>query len=147
MDRLCSTKFPLYLVLMELSEQLRTRNLALSVVWRPRDENEEADALTNERFGSFRPELRIPVRWSALQFLVLPRLADAATEHFEALRAVKDAGRQRSPQLARKAIYVGVARGQHHPMQGQVCGWIAFPLFIFQIYLSDGLQKGRLAMN
>lgn len=97
LDRLCSTKFPLYLVLMELSEQLRTRHVALSVVWRPRDENEEADALTNERFGGFRPELRIPVRWEALQFLVLPRLTDAATRHFEALHAIKKAARQRSP--------------------------------------------------
>ena len=34
-----------------MSEQLRSRNVVLSVVWRPRDENEEADALTNEQFG------------------------------------------------------------------------------------------------
>ena len=40
LDRLSSTKYPLYLVLMELSEQLRARKLALSVAWRPRDENE-----------------------------------------------------------------------------------------------------------
>ena len=78
MDKLSSTKFPLYLVLMELSEQLRVRNLALSVAWRPRDENEEADALTNECFGAFRPELRTHVSWADLRFMVLPRLADTA---------------------------------------------------------------------
>ena len=54
-DKLSSTKYPLYLVLMERSLQLRRRNLLLSVAWRPRDENVEADALTNEVFTGFSP--------------------------------------------------------------------------------------------
>ena len=97
LDRLCSTKFPLYLVLMELSEQLRTRHLALSVTWRPRDENEEADALTNECFGAFSPALRIHVKWADLRFLVLPRLAEAAVQHFSVLSDLKAAAKQRPP--------------------------------------------------
>ena len=95
LDRLSSTKYPLYLVLMELSEQLRLRNIALSVAWRPRDENEEADALTNECFGAFTAERRINIRWSDLSFLVLPRLAQAAEVHFAELRELKSSGKAR----------------------------------------------------
>ena len=95
LDKLCSTKFPLYLVLMELSEQLRSRQLVLSVAWRPRDENEEADALTNERFGAFSLDRRVHVKWSDLRFSVLPRLTDQAVRHFEELQKLKAAARRR----------------------------------------------------
>ena len=87
----------MYLVLMELNEQLRARHLALSVAWRPRDENEEADALTNECFGAFTPELRTHVKRADLRFLVLPRLTDAAVEHFALLHELKTAARHRPP--------------------------------------------------
>ena len=97
LDRLSSTKYPLYLVLMELSEQLRLRNIALSVAWRPRDENEEADALTNECFGAFTLERRIHLQWSSFSFLVLPQLAQAAEVHFAELHALKTAGKHRPP--------------------------------------------------
>ena len=52
-NKLSSTKYSMYLVLMELSEQMRLRNMIFSIAWRPRDENEEADALTNEVFYKF----------------------------------------------------------------------------------------------
>ena len=104
LDRLSSTKYPLYLVLMELSEQLRLRNVALSVAWRPRDENEEADALTNECFGAFTLERRIHLRWSDLSFLVLPRLATAAEEHFVHLHALKTSARRGPPPAPRAGV-------------------------------------------
>ena len=81
---------------MELSEQLRRRNLLLSVTWRPRDENEEADALTNENFGGFNEALRINFEWKDLEFLVLPRLTQAAEALFEEMRAERRASRQAS---------------------------------------------------
>ena len=86
---------------MELSEQLRTQNVVRWVVWIPRDENEEADAQTNECYGAFSPNLRVPVSWAALRFLVLPRLAAAAVEHFGVLQAAWAAARRTpSPQQA-----------------------------------------------
>jgi hypothetical protein len=94
LDRLSSTKYPLYLVLMELSEQLRRRNLLLSVAWRPRDENEEADALTNEVFAAFDARLRIPVRWRDLDFAVLPGLTESAEAHFHVLQQARAAARK-----------------------------------------------------
>ena len=100
LDRLASTKYPLYLVLMEVSEQLRSRNLLLSVAWRPRDENEEADALTNENFTGFDLSKRIDVKWEDLSFRVLPKLVRAAESLFEQLR---EARRLERPQATKDA--------------------------------------------
>ena len=98
---------PLDLVLMELSEQLHPRILLLSVVWRPRDENEEADALTNEDFGAFDPARRVAVRWEDLDFLVLPRLAGEAERsfrHVRELKAQRSGGLARRPERRRKRL-------------------------------------------
>ena len=95
LDRLCSTKFPLYLVLMELSEQLRRRQILLHVAWRPQDENEEADALTNENFEAFTLSKRVPVEWAKIGFLVLPKLTAMAEEHFEVLANARKESRKR----------------------------------------------------
>ena len=97
LDRLSSTKYPLYLVLMEVSEQLRSRNLLLSVAWRPRDENEEADALTNERFEGFDQDKRVSVKWADLRLLVLPKLVKAAEELFTQLREARQKDRPKAP--------------------------------------------------
>ena len=59
LDKFGTTKYPLGLVLMELAEQLEAANLLLGVCWRPREENEPADALTNGDFAGFRPERRV----------------------------------------------------------------------------------------
>ena len=69
-----TTKFPLCCVLMELSEQLQARSMALRLNWLPRETNTEADALTNEDFAKFDPSRRIKVEWGALPFRVLPDL-------------------------------------------------------------------------
>ena len=74
---------------MELSEQKRLRNMIFSIAWRPRDENEEADARTNEVFTGFDPGLRVPLQWDKLEFLVLPHLTEVAEAHFKALQELK----------------------------------------------------------
>ena len=58
--KLMTTKFPLNAMVM-LSEQLEARGSWLKLVWALRRQNEEADALTNEQFGGFREDLRIPL--------------------------------------------------------------------------------------
>ena len=73
----------MYLVLMELNEQMRLKNMIFSIAWRPRDENEEADALTNEVFTNFDPGLRVPLQWDKLEFLVLPHLTEVPEAHFK----------------------------------------------------------------
>ena len=94
LDKLCSTKYPLYLALMELAEQLHSAGLLLSVAWRPRDENEEADALTNGIFTAFTPALRVNVKWADLPFKVLPKLAASAEALFKERQSAKAAAKE-----------------------------------------------------
>ena len=52
-QKLLTTKYPLAAVLMQLSSELAARNLWLDLQWTPRENNKEADALTNEQFDGF----------------------------------------------------------------------------------------------
>ena len=53
LSRLMTSKFPLVVVLAELAAQLKKKSLKFNLAWAPRDQNEEADDLTNEEFGRF----------------------------------------------------------------------------------------------
>ena len=75
-----TSKFPLSLLVMELSCQLGMHRLELDLSWAPRDQNEEADALTNEDFEGFSANNRIEVDVEKLPFIVLGRLLDRAME-------------------------------------------------------------------
>ena len=80
--KLLSTKYPLTILLMELSEQLRLRNSSLNLRWVPRELNQEADDLTNNRFDRFHEDLRIPIIQEDLDFLVLKDINKAAGDLF-----------------------------------------------------------------
>ena len=54
--------------------------LDLSLEWRRRDTNEEADALTNECFDAFDPALRLDAARAATSFLCLRELEVATRE-------------------------------------------------------------------
>ena len=77
-DKLMTTTFPLFIILMELSAQLRIRNLGLDLRWIPREQNVEADAVTNEEFGEFSDCNRIEIELEQLPFLVLKHLMTEA---------------------------------------------------------------------
>ncbi len=47
LTKLMSSKFPLVVILAEVATQLRSRRMVLNLGWTPRDQNEEADVLTN----------------------------------------------------------------------------------------------------
>jgi len=78
-----TSKFPLVVVLAELAEQLRERGLDLSLDWTPREQNEEADDLTNFRFGRFRRENRVGLNLGEAKWKVLPDLMEAAGALYE----------------------------------------------------------------
>jgi len=88
--KLLSTKFPLTILIMELSEQLRVRNSALSLRWVPREQNQEADDLTNLNFCKFNEKHRIPLEPAKLDFLVLGELNQAAGELYKDLLKEKE---------------------------------------------------------
>ena len=72
-----ATSYPLRVVAMELAAQLERRSAELFLEWLPRSSNQEADALADGRFDGFSPELRIPVDFSRMRWLVLDKLLAA----------------------------------------------------------------------
>ena len=100
LDRMLTTKYPLAVVLMELAHQMRMRRLVVRAKWLPRDQNEEADALTNFDFRHFKPENRIEVNLANLGFKVLPELFECGEAYLKDLEAER--ARQRDLKAKRK---------------------------------------------
>ena len=69
-----SSKYPLYIILLELTEQLHARNLILDLRWQRREQNQAADDLTNGLFSQFDVSKRINPSLSSMPWLVLPKL-------------------------------------------------------------------------
>jgi hypothetical protein len=100
-----STKFPLYIVAMEMSAQLEARGARLLAEWAPRELNQEADDLTNGIFEGFDPAKRLASGWGDLDFLVLDRLLDEASAFQEDIRnaAPRRRGGSDEPQASKRA--------------------------------------------
>ena len=95
LDKLLTTKYPLGVVLMELSCQLGLRRAALRANWIPRLQNEEADALTNSDFRHFSADKRIEVDLSSLPFLLMNDLFEEGEAYLAELEALKAQERER----------------------------------------------------
>ena len=94
LDKLMTTKFPLGVILMELSCQLGLRRACMHARWIRRLQN-EADALTNGNFDHFDPAKRIPVDLGQLQFRVLNELFEEGEEYVEELEKLKRAEKEK----------------------------------------------------
>ena len=104
-SKLMTTKFPLCAILMELSEQLDCRSSWLRLLWSPRDQNQEADALTNSDFHQFSAANRIHLDPASMKWFVLEEMLEAGgsmTEELVRLRAEKKALRDRMREVKRK---------------------------------------------
>ena len=101
-DKFLSTKFPLSLVLMELAYQMAGLNATLSLSWIPREQNEEADDLTKNRFEKFDPGKRIEVNLEEIGFKVIPVLAEVAGRLDEEIkmRKVSKEGKEHGPKTS-----------------------------------------------
>ena len=96
LDKYMSTAFPLSVVLIELALHLQRSQVDLDLQWIPRDQNVEADALTNEEFGDFNADLRLPVEIEELKFLVLHQLIKFA-EEIDSEITMKKASKEKTP--------------------------------------------------
>ena len=74
MKKAMTTKFPSCLVLLELTEKLADKKCDLCLTWIRRDLNQLTDDLTNEKFDSFDPEFRGPLKGAELEWHVLDKL-------------------------------------------------------------------------
>ena len=103
-SRMSSTSFPLCAVAMELSAQLERRQLRLSLEWSPREVNQEADDLTNEKFGAFHPEHRIAVDLNNLPWIYLPQAMREGQEFYAATRTIKSNEKDRALRGKRRPL-------------------------------------------
>ena len=95
-----STKYPLALLLMELSEEMRSQQVVLDLRWTPRESNQEADDLSNLKTTAFDPGLRIRVGPGLVKFIVLDELMEASAKlHLQLTqeRAARAASRTPAP--------------------------------------------------
>ena len=95
-----STKFPLTLLLMELTEELRSKDLRLDLEWVRREENVDADDLSNENWSNFSIEMRDERRPDEMGWKVLDRLQQKGQELYQEIQELKE---QRSVRKKEKA--------------------------------------------
>ena len=72
--KMLTTKWPLLAFLAELSLQLESRGILVEVNWVPREQNAEADAITNGDVGWLDPKLQVQSQLGTLPFIMLPEL-------------------------------------------------------------------------
>ena len=89
LDKLLTTKYPLGVVLMELSCQLGLRRAAMRANWIPRLQNEEADALTNSDFRHFSKDKEIHVDLDKLPFKIMNELFAEGEDYLKELADLK----------------------------------------------------------
>ncbi len=68
-DKYLTVKFPVSMVLMELSRQLAVLGSELQLHWIPCEQNEESDNLSKGHYDAFDPKLRLAVDWEATPLL------------------------------------------------------------------------------
>jgi len=92
LSRLMTSKFPLVVILAELAEQLRARDLELSLLWTPREQNEAADDLTNGKFGRFTAGNRVEIKLEEVMFKVLPEMMQTADALYQEVQHHRSQG-------------------------------------------------------
>jgi hypothetical protein len=102
--RLLTTKWPLVAFLAELATQLESKRMLFEMSWVPREQNSEADAITNGDTEWLHPDLRVATVMEELPFMVLKGLlAQGATfyEHIETVNLEAAATQEKDPRSLR----------------------------------------------
>ena len=102
LDKMLTTRYPLGIVLMECAHQMRKRRLLLRANWLPRDQNEEADALTNADYRFFNPKRRIRVDLEKIGFEVLPELFEHGERYLTELEAQRAKAKEEATKRGRR---------------------------------------------
>ena len=106
LERYLSTKLPLGAVLIEVAAQLQRRRLDISLEWVPRDQNEEADALTNGDYILFDMSRRVQFKFLDLPFELLKDLA----QHMEDFHSEVEERKLRQAELRDRLASTRTAR-------------------------------------
>ena len=100
-----STKFPLTLLMMEMSEELRAKKVSATLEWVRRDENQAADDLTNMEFGKFDSSKRCTLSSEEMRWRVLDGLMSQSQllyEEIEMRKREKKLEKTAAPKRGRK---------------------------------------------
>lgn len=85
-----STKYPLTVLLMELSEEMRALDLRMELEWIKREENQDADDLSNGDWRKFSEEMREDVRPETVEWRVLEKVQKRGEELYREVQALKE---------------------------------------------------------
>ena len=96
-----TTKWPLMAVNMQLSSALARARIYLNLSWRPREQNVEADDLTNERFDDFDPSMRVNFELADLDLAILDKLVETRGA-FDRAKTLAQASRITKPSHLKK---------------------------------------------
>jgi hypothetical protein len=89
--RLLTTKFPLCAFLMEISATLQAAESELELEWVPREQNLEADELSNFDTRNFSAQLEVKITADTVPFILLDEFLVKGEEMYSALAKIKDA--------------------------------------------------------
>ena len=87
--RWLTTKYPLSCFVMEIAALLAKANVELNLLWLPRLQNIEADALTNSDYRGFNPDLRQEFCLEEYEGLVLKQMLAAGEELNTEIKAAR----------------------------------------------------------
>ena len=96
-----STRFPLTLLLMELAEEMREKDLRVDLEWISRDRNTEADDLSNGNWAAFDEKMRVEVEAEKVEWKVLGDLMKRSEDLYCEITKLKEEKKQEK--LSRKA--------------------------------------------
>ena len=78
-----TTRWPLVLVNMQLTDSMMRSGMRVGLKWRPRDENTVADDLTNEKFDQVDIAKRVQIRWNEIKLDLLNKLWGAREDFLD----------------------------------------------------------------
>ena len=85
-----STKFPLTLLIMELAEEMREKDLKLDLEWIKRDFNTDADDLSNGEWKNFDESMRIHLGPDGAEWKVLGELMKRGEDLYKEIAEFKE---------------------------------------------------------
>ena len=89
--KMLSTKWPLTAFVAELAAQLEKRQILFQMDWVPREQNQEADAITNGNTEWLSESNEIVVDLGKLPFIILPELLSEGSFFYAGLDQVNAA--------------------------------------------------------
>ena len=117
LSRMMSSKFPLIVIMTELAERLRDWDLDMGLDWIPRNQNEEADGLTNGMVSPFSAELEVKVDLKDLGLKTLERMWPVADDLYKEVLEKKALSKEKGVASLSGATTMSSPRSKAKPLR------------------------------